>query len=451
MPPKRNSTLSPVLQAFERCRGSIDESRFASTVLTLIFLRETFEQDWAIFRSHPDDAVWHSGHWEYDRNPLVDITVGSMGDLPYAALMETIDAVESVAGRLGSESAFQLVLEELGSAREMLLTPASVASVLAGTIDLAGASTVYDPFCRAGELLVAAARRTRAESGDGGLAYHGDMPDAKSLAIARMNIRLHQLDGMLEQRWFGTQASTDKRDYQRPEARRFPRILSNPPFNIRNWNRSGPYYEYWRYGTPPKGSANFAWLQYAVERLEPGGRAAIVMANSAAFSMNPSEKEIRMRMVEDGCVEALISLPNALFRGTSISATIWLLSPPGSKRDEILFIDATAAGRLADRTLRVLSDTEVSEIIQVVSNWRAGRSVHIRGEAITCAAVPLSEISRQDYNLSHAGFRTRPYTPPSPAEQLPKIQELMARLEVEHAIARDKDAKAMQAVEDTLP
>ncbi len=368
-----------------------------------------------------------------------------MRDLPDAALVEIIYAVESVAQKLGNESTFQLVLEELGSPRDMVLTPASVASVLAGTIDLSGASTVYDPFCRAGELLVAAAKR----AGNAKLAFYGDMPDAESLAIARMNIRLHQVDGILGQTDFSVEAPMPGLDYQRLEARQFSRILSNPPFNIRDWTRT--YRGYWRYGEPPKGNANFAWLQYAVERLEPEGRAAIVMANNAAFSTNSSEKNIRMRMVQDGCVEAVISLPYALFRGTGVPAMVWLLSPPGTRRDEVLFIDASEAGHMAGRTLRELGGSEVSEIVQAVENWRAGHPSRTPGETINCAAVALPEISDQDYSLNPSSFITQPYIPPSPAEAMPRIQQLLARLEAEHEMARDQDSQAMQAVRDILP
>ena len=107
---------------------------------------------------------------------------------------------------------------------------------------------------------------------------------------------------------------------------------------------------------PPKGNANFAWLQYVVERLEPGGQAAVVMANGALFSANPRERDIRMRMVEDGCVEALIALPPALFYNTGIPVTIWLLNPPGTSRDEILFVNASDSGHMVRRTHRELSD-----------------------------------------------------------------------------------------------
>ena len=186
-----------------------------------------------------------------------------------------------------------------------MFTPASVVDVLVKAVGVDSAtSTVYDPFCRAGELLVAAARAGGSPA-KAPVSVWGEVPDFKSQAIARMNLRLHGIDGGIGQ-------------IQRipiggpPEA---SVILANPPFNVKNWTPL--LYHNWRYGAPPERNANFAWLQYRTERLEPNGRAAVLMANNAAFSANERERRIRERMVADGCIQALISLPVSLFHATA--------------------------------------------------------------------------------------------------------------------------------------
>ena len=184
-----------------------------------------------------------------------------------------------------------------------MYAPKAVTAALARMLDTGFAPTVYDPFCRAGELLIAVASDVRANFPHAPLHVYGNMPSSRFLEIARMNILLHEVDGELGRR------DVVGQDAMSWETRKFSRIISNPPFNLSNWDRGN--HRPWRYGQPPRHNANFVWLQDAIERLEPGGRPGMIMANSAASSTNRTEKEIRMRMIEDGCVEALISLPPA--------------------------------------------------------------------------------------------------------------------------------------------
>ena len=173
------------------------------------------------------------------------------------------------------------------------------------------------------------------------------------------------------------------------------------------------------------------------------------MADNAASSANRRERDIRESMVTYGCVEALISLPPSLFRGTGVPATIWLLSPPDTRRDKILFIDASRAGHMASRTLRELNDAEAGEITQTLADWRSGQQPRKPSE-VSSAAVPFSEIRDRDFNLSPSV-----YVPATPADEglatdLPKVRDLLDRLADEHAAARKKDADAMKSLRNLL-
>jgi type I restriction enzyme M protein len=113
----------------------------------------------------------------------------------------------------------------------------------------------------------------------------------------------------------------------------------------------------WDYGIPPEHNANFAWLHLVTSVLSNGRRAAVLMANAASDSQNPRERAIRAAMVEDGVVECIVALPPKLVRSTAIPVTLWPLRNPSQKNDsEILFVDATGAGRRTDRAHQILTD-----------------------------------------------------------------------------------------------
>ena len=438
---KRNAGLKPVWQAFDHLRGSMDSSRLGIVALALVFVRAS-QEDWrtclrSAYGSDVATLMWAL------RDALgheIEITTGILDELPHVALIEMAEAVDSAAAGLGNAATFRLLLEEFArtSRNDAALTPDSVAAVLAGTIDLTSASSVYDPFCRTGELLIAATAQADTDSRRRAPLIYGTTPDNYSLLIAQMNLRLHHIEASLDKQ------GIDKLVYDLPAGRRFSRILTNPPFNASHWTQHHPYHL--RYGLPPKNNANFAWLQYAAQRLEPGGKAAVIMPNGAAVSTNPRERHIREQMVADGCVEALISLPPSLFSGTGISATIWLESPPGTERDKILFIDASNAGHMVSRTQRELGDPEISEIVQAVESWRSGRLSQATGPAIRSVAVSLPDIRSRDYNLSPSIYMPPEHAETKRSASAPSIRELVGRLEAEQAAAIEKDSIAMHTL-----
>jgi len=409
--------------------------------LTLAFLRAAREDDWAgLLAAHPHQVTSMTTGLRSRLEELIGDRLESLRDLPSGkALADTIEAVDSTARQIGDATTFELILDEFVAAGGRLFTPKSVTTALARMLDVTPASTVYDPFCRTGELLIAARMVAQANSPHATLHLYGDTPDSESLSVARMNILLHDVEGEL-----GWRDVIGLRDVRR-EAPRFSVILSNPPFNVANWDHGDQ--ADWHYGRPPKHNANFAWLQYAVERLEPGGRAGIIMANNAASSANHTEKQIRMRMVEDGCVDALISLPPALFPGTGVPAMIWLLTPPNATRNEILFVDASGAGRMVSRTRRALDESAMTEIVQTVRDWSAGQPPTESRDLVNAIAVPLQKIRDLDYDLNPAAFLQRPYSPPGAADALPAVRDLAARLDAEHSIADQKHSDATDVVQ----
>ena len=167
-------------------------------------------------------------------------------------------------------------------------------------------------------------------------------------------------------------------------------ILANPPFNISDWGGERLREDVrWKYGTPPVGNANFAWVQHMVHHLAPSGIAGFVLANGSMSSNQSGEGEIRRQLVEHDLVDCMIALPGQLFYTTQIPVCLWFLArnkKNGKFRDrrgETLFIDARKLGALVDRTHRELTDDEIARIAKTYHAWRgekdAGKYADVPG------------------------------------------------------------------------
>src|SRR5262249_38313240 len=156
----------------------------------------------------------------------------------------------------------------------------------------------------------------------------------------------------------------------------------NPPFNDSDWARNTQDPR-WRFGVPPVGNANFAWLQHIASKMAERGTAGIVLANGSMSSRQSGEREIRAAMVEADLVACMIALPPPLFRTTQIAACLWFLakdkSSQGHRRltdrsGQVLFVDARAFGTLVNRTERIFADSEIQRIAGAYHAWRGTRS-----------------------------------------------------------------------------
>ena len=190
-------------------------------------------------------------------------------------------------------------------------------------------------------------------------------------------------------------------------------VLANPPFNISDWGgdklTDDPR---WVYGIPPKGNANFAWLQHMLARLSSRGRAGIVLANGSMSSQQSGEGDIRRGMVQGDVVECMVALPGQLFSNTPIPACLWFLSRDkkagqnGSvdRSGQILFIDArkAASGRIS-RTQIEFTDEDMQRIAQAYHRWR-GTEFSDGGDYVDepgfCFSAPLAEVEKHGFVLT---------------------------------------------------
>ncbi len=263
---------------------------------------------------------------------------------------------------------------------------------------------VYDPCCGSGGMFVQAERFLLAHGGRiGDLAIYGQESNYTTWRLCKMNLAVRGIDasGIA----WNNEGSFHKNEWR---DKRFDFILANPPFNISDWGgerlKEDPR---WKYGIPPAGNANYAWLQHILWQLGPNGTAGVVLANGSMSSMQSGEGDIRRAMVEDDVVDCMIALPGQLFYSTQIPACLWFLARNKrngrfrDRRGEVLFIDARKLGYMVDRTRKEFSDEDIAKIASTYHAWRgeaeAGDYADMPG---FCKAAKLEEIKGHAYVLT---------------------------------------------------
>jgi type I restriction enzyme M protein len=253
-------------------------------------------------------------------------------------------------------------------------TPRSIVRLLVEMLEPFN-GRVYDPCCGSGGMFVQAERFVAEHGGRRtDLAVYGQELSSTTWRLAKMNLAIRGIEADLGPKWadsFHDDLHPDlKADY----------LLANPPFNISDWGgdqlRDDPR---WKYGVPPTGNANFAWVQHMVSHLSPRGAAGIVLANGSLSTQQSGEGDIRRKLVEADLVECIVALPGQLFYGTGIPVSLWFLNrdkTPGGgrpwrdRRGEILFIDARGLGHMVSRVHRDLSVEDLARVADVFHAWR---------------------------------------------------------------------------------
>ena len=190
--------------------------------------------------------------------------------------------------------------------------------------------------------------------------------------------------------------------------KKFDFILANPPFNISDWGGERLREDVrWKFGLPPVGNANYAWLQHILWQLSPNGTAGVVLANGSMSSNQSGEDTIRRAMIEADVVDCMIALPGQLFYSTQIPACLWFLSRNKgngrfrNRKGEVLFIDARGLGHMVDRTRKEFSDADVEKIASTYHAWRgeqgAGDYTDVPG---FCASSDLETIKGHGFVLT---------------------------------------------------
>ena len=276
-------------------------------------------------------------------------------------------------------------------------TPASIVKVLVAMLEPYH-GRVYDGCCGSGGMFVQSERFVEEHQGNiKDLSIYGQESNPTTLRLAKMNLAIRGIDSRIE---LGDTFLSDKHKDLKADF-----ILANPPFNVSDW--SGEHLRddsRWKYGVPPVGNANYAWLQHFAHKLSPNGTAGIVLANGSMNSNSGGEGEIRKNMIEAGLIDCMVALPAQLFYNTMIPACLWFLArnkTNGKFRNrtgEILFIDARKLGSMINRRNKEFSGGDIAQITDTYHAWR-----NIGGQyddkAGFCKAATLEEVRKSNYVL----------------------------------------------------
>jgi type I restriction enzyme M protein len=190
-------------------------------------------------------------------------------------------------------------------------------------------------------------------------------------------------------------------------------VLANPPFNMSDWGGDRLREDArWKYGVPPAGNANYAWVQHFIHHLAPNGIAGFVLANGSMSSNQSGEGDIRKNIIEADIVDCMVAMPGQLFYSTQIPVCLWFISrnkrngkgqdgkPMRDRSGETLFIDARKLGVLYDRVHRELTDEEITRIADTYHSWRGDLKKKYKDIPGFCKSAKLEEIQKHGYVLT---------------------------------------------------
>ncbi|MGB9671251.1 MAG: type I restriction-modification system subunit M [Halothiobacillaceae bacterium] len=386
---------------------------------------------------------------DYARPALNKVMLGELIDLISGiALGEEGDRSKDILGRVYEYFLGQFAGAE-GKRGGEFYTPRSVVRVLVEMLE-PYSGRVYDPCCGSGGMFVQSEKFVQEHGGRiGDIAIYGQESNYTTWRLCKMNLAVRGIDADI--RW------NNEGSFHKDELRdlKFDFILANPPFNISDWGGDRLRDDVrWKFGVPPVGNANYAWLQHIYHHLAPNGTAGVVLANGSMSSNQSGEGEIRKAMLEADVVDCMVALPGQLFYSTQIPACLWFLARnknPGKgwrdRRGQVLFIDARKLGVLVDRTRRELTDEEIQRIADTYHAWRgepnAGAYADVPG---FCKSATLEDIRKHGFVLTPGRY----VGAAQQEDDGEPFEEKMARLTAQWREQRMEAAKLDAAIEANL-
>ena len=442
-------------QAADKLRGHMDAAEYKHVVLGLIFLKyisDAFQERYEALKKEPhadpedrdeytaENIFWvpKKARWSHLQANAKQTSIGKLVDdameeiekanpilkgvlpkdynrpaLDKTRLGELIDLIADIG--LGDKEnrskdilgrAYEYFLGQFASAEGKkggeFYTPRCVVKLLVKMIE-PYKGRVYDPCCGSSGMFVQSEEFIRQHGGRiGDISIYGQESNPTTWKLAKMNLAIRGIEANLGPH----HADTFHNDLHKDLKADF--ILANPAFNMSDWGGERLRDDArWKYGAPPVGNANFAWVQHIIHHLAPAGVAGFVLANGSMSSNQSGEGEIRRKIVEADLVDCVIALPPQLFYGTQIPACLWFLARNKSngkfrdRRRKTLFIDARKMGYLVDRVHRELSEDDINRIAGAYHAWRGEKDTGKYADmAGFCKSGAADEIAGHDFILT---------------------------------------------------
>ena len=440
---------SQLWDAADKLRSNMDAAEYKHVVLGLIFLKyvsDSFTEKYESLKAEgygdeedrdeylADNVFWvpQEARWSYIKSYATSPEIGKVIDNAMEQIEKENESLKGVLTKnysrpeldktrlgelvtlftnieVGSSAAqekdilgrvYEYFLGRFASAEGKLggefYTPSCVVRTLVEMIE-PFSGQIFDPACGSGGMFCQSARFVKEHQGKvQDISIYGQESNPTTWKLCKMNLAIRGLEANLGKHnadsFHDDQHKTLKANY----------ILANPPFNVSDWGGERIQDDIrWKYGVPPTGNANFAWLQHMLHHLNPvGGVAGTVLANGSLSSHTSNEGVIRKNMINDDVVECIVSLPGQLFYSTGIPVSLWIMRKGKTEysRGKILFIDARELGHMIDRRIKELSEDDIQKIASTYQNWRQGKEYEdIQG---FCKSATLEEVSAQDYILT---------------------------------------------------
>ncbi len=461
--------------AADKLRGHVDPSEYKHLVLGLIFLKyisDTFESKCqALLQEGPapeGNIFWVPPHarWEHllrhsgknnigalldeamqsieRENPVLkdmlphDFSRQGLDKRQLAGLIELISTIPLVDSTAQNRDILGRVYEYFighfasleGRGKGEFYTPPSIVKLMVEMIE-PYRGKIYDPCCGSGGMFIQSEKFVLAHGGNASdIRIFGQESNYTTWRLCKMNLAIRGFSGDIGQQ------NADCFHQDLHKSLKADYVMANPPFNISDWGgeqlADDPR---WRYGNPPTGNANYAWIQHILHHLSKEGTAAIILANAAMTSRQSGQNDIRKKLIDADVVDCVLSLPSQLFYSTPISACIWLLThnkhsaQHRSRAKEILFINAQSFGSITERTQRMFSAEDIHALSSLYRNWRSKTPDEpYKNIAGRCYAATAKEIAHEGYTLSPSRYVGNDAPLHNATGSLQKIKELERQL-----------------------
>ena len=288
-----------------------------------------------------------------------------------------------------------------GKGAGQFYTPRSIVNLLVEMIE-PFKGRIFDPCCGSGGMFVQSEKFIETHGGKiGDISIYGQESNDTTWRLCKMNLALRGIDSNIQ---WNTQGSFHNDMHKDLKA---DYILANPPFNDSDWGGESLKEDVrWKYGIPPKGNANYAWIQHFIHHLSPVGSTGFVLANGSMSSNISGEDVIRKNIIQNDLVDCMVSLPSQLFYNTMIPACLWFLSRDKKnnkfrdRSNHVLFIDAQNFGTMIDRRHKELTFDEIKNIADTYHSWQGELKKKYVDVPGFCKSVSLDEIKNQDWVLT---------------------------------------------------